>query len=152
MTVGERIKRERKKAGLTQSDLAKLLHTSNVVISQWENGDRYPKQESLLKLAKAMKTHLRNLVDDSWLEEIDQTHAEEIKQLTETIHQSQIVEHYLNSLGFTLRIVGESDYSLSKNDDTAVFTEEEFLELQKTAKDVIEGQFYKKVIEQAKNK
>ena len=35
-----------------------------------------PKQETLLKIAKALGVHLRDLSDDSWLEEFEQQHPD----------------------------------------------------------------------------
>lgn len=54
MTTGERIKAARINAGLTQRELAERLNVSFVNISQWENGVRNPKIETLQKIAEAL--------------------------------------------------------------------------------------------------
>jgi len=78
MTTGERIKSARKQAGMTQKALGEELGISYQTVAQWENDLRNPKQETLLKIAKALGVHLRDLVDSSWLEEFDQQTEEEI--------------------------------------------------------------------------
>lgn len=54
MTIGERIKNERKKAGLTQQELADRLGVSFANISQYENNKRNPKHETVFKIADAI--------------------------------------------------------------------------------------------------
>lgn len=58
MTTGERIKAARINAGLTQRELAERLNVSFVNISQWENGVRNPKIETLQKIADALNVPL----------------------------------------------------------------------------------------------
>lgn len=54
MTTGERIKAARLRANMTQEKLAAKLNTSYVVISQYENGKRNPKLETIIKIADAL--------------------------------------------------------------------------------------------------
>lgn len=54
MTVGDYIRSERKKAGLTQKELGAKLGISAVGIAQWENGLRNPKHESIKRIADAL--------------------------------------------------------------------------------------------------
>ena len=54
MTVGERIRKARKDAGLTQNQLAARLSISYVNISQLERGDRNPGVETLQRIADAL--------------------------------------------------------------------------------------------------
>ena len=135
MTTGQRIKAARKQAGMTQSALGKELGISYQTVAQWENDLRKPKQETLLKIAKALGVHLRDLSDNSWLEEFDRQHPEAVKQINE---------------GHTAQIPDESEIILFKDGHTATFTQAEFEELQSGAKEAIEGRFYKKVLEQQK--
>ena len=39
-------------------------------------GERIAPQETLLKIAKALGVHLRDLADNSWLEEFEQQHPD----------------------------------------------------------------------------
>lgn len=50
--LGDRIKKLRIEAGLTQPDLAKLVGVTNGVISFWENNVNEPKASYLRKLAE----------------------------------------------------------------------------------------------------
>lgn len=54
MTTGERIKSARKRAGLTQSELAEKLNIPYQSIGQWERNVRNPKAETLIKIANAL--------------------------------------------------------------------------------------------------
>ena len=54
MTRGEQIKAARKKAGITQAELASRLGISFQGVAQWENDLRTPKIETLQKIADAL--------------------------------------------------------------------------------------------------
>lgn len=58
MTVGERIKLARKKAGMTQADLAQKLGIPFQGVSQWERDIRNPKIETLRRIAEALNCPL----------------------------------------------------------------------------------------------
>ena len=68
MSYGERIKAARKKAGLTQQQLADKLGVSFANISQYENDKRNPKFETLLKIASAIGVSVNSLLDDNKIE------------------------------------------------------------------------------------
>lgn len=62
MTVGENIKRIRKEKGITQKELGERLGgISQQQIGQWENGDKNPKFETIIKLASALGCSVREL-------------------------------------------------------------------------------------------
>lgn len=121
--------------------------------------------ETLLKIAKALDVHLRDLADNSWLEEIDRQYP----TAGEEYARYKAVNKYLEEMGFTIserpiklrdeevddeghtaKIPDEWEIILSKDGHTATFTDAEFEELQAGAKEAIEGKFYKKVLEQQK--
>jgi phage repressor protein C with HTH and peptisase S24 domain len=62
-TVGENIRRLRKRADLSQGDLAERIGVSQSVLSSWET-DRYdlPETASLMKLAKALDCSIDDLL------------------------------------------------------------------------------------------
>lgn len=60
--IGARIKAERKKKGLTQKDLADALGIHYVNISQWENGKRKPKLETIRRIADVLDVTDANLL------------------------------------------------------------------------------------------
>lgn len=61
MTTGERIKAARKRAGMTQQDLADRLKISYVGVSQWESGRRNPKKGTLERIAEILNVPLSSL-------------------------------------------------------------------------------------------
>ena len=165
MTTGQRIKAARKQAGMTQKALGEELGISYQTVAQWENDLRHPKQETLIKIAKALGVHLRDLSDNSWLEEFDQKHP----TAGDAYAQYKAINKYLEEMGFTVseratkwhdepvddlghtvKISDEWEIILSKDGHAAIFTNAEFEELQAGAKEAIEGRFYKKVLEQQK--
>lgn len=63
MSVGERIKEARANAKMTQAELANKIGTSYVVISQYENGKRNPKLETLQKIACTLGVNVNTLLE-----------------------------------------------------------------------------------------
>lgn len=51
---GKRLRVARRKAGLTQKELAKAAGTYQEEVSRWENGHKLPSVYTLYKMAKAM--------------------------------------------------------------------------------------------------
>lgn len=75
MAVGDNIRAERKKAGLTQKELGERLGISPVGIAQWENGLRTPKIETLQKISDALNVPISKLMeicDDELLKQVGQ--------------------------------------------------------------------------------
>lgn len=62
MTIGGLIKTTRKRAGMTQKQLAERLGVSYVNISQLENDQRTPKCETVLSIAAALGVEWEELV------------------------------------------------------------------------------------------
>lgn len=54
MTTGERIKKARKAAGLTQKELGEKLGVSGAMIGQYETGSRTPKYDTIVKISGAL--------------------------------------------------------------------------------------------------
>ena len=61
MTTGQTIKQARQAAGITQQELADRLGISYVGVSQWETDKRNPKQETLVRIAKALDIPVSSL-------------------------------------------------------------------------------------------
>lgn len=80
MDLGQRIKSMRKKAGLTQAQLAESVGLSTIAIRQYESGVRCPKYETVERIAKAMKCDISSLLSTS--EEATMIIDELIKKLT----------------------------------------------------------------------
>ena len=62
MTTGQLIQRARKKAGLTQSELAEKIGASVVTIGQYERNKRQPRIEQLCLIAKALGVPVASLL------------------------------------------------------------------------------------------
>ena len=62
--LGEGIRKHRKLAGLTQERLAEKVDINPVYMGQIERGYRVPTVDVLLRIARALKTRLRNIVRD----------------------------------------------------------------------------------------
>lgn len=71
MTIGERIKKARENAGLTQSELSAQLGIPYQSISQWERGIRNPKLNTLKKIAEALGVEWVELYADSKAERLE---------------------------------------------------------------------------------
>lgn len=64
MKVGEKIKKARLEKGLTQKEIAQKIGISQPTYTQWENGTRNPKRETLIKIATALDVPIALLYDD----------------------------------------------------------------------------------------
>jgi transcriptional regulator with XRE-family HTH domain len=62
--LGEAIRVRRKQAELSQEHLAEKADLSTVFISRVERGKESPSLDSLVKIAKALKARVRDLVED----------------------------------------------------------------------------------------
>lgn len=72
MTTGERIKAARKRAGLTQGELAERLGLAASAVTKWETSRHIPKIETLSKIAGALRCDMSDLLcgGESGLREI----------------------------------------------------------------------------------
>jgi len=62
-TLGEKLKNYRTSLKLTQADLGKMLNVSQVTIANYERGERFPKQKTLLTITKIFGVSLDTLLD-----------------------------------------------------------------------------------------
>ncbi len=60
--TGEKISTLRREKGLTQQELAELLHVTNKAVSKWERGRNYPDLALLQPLAAALDTTIAELL------------------------------------------------------------------------------------------
>lgn len=59
----------RKRAGLTQKELAKLLGYEQTIVSMWENGTRDPNVQTLIELSKIFGCSIDELVGNDLIQE-----------------------------------------------------------------------------------
>ena len=69
--IGERIKRYREQAGLTQSELAKKLHVKRELVTMWETGKRDIKTDNIIMLAETFKVSCDELLTGIKAEQVD---------------------------------------------------------------------------------
>ncbi len=62
-TIGDRIRFYRKKAGLTQKELASRLYISQQMVANYENSSRAPKIGTIYKIANALKIPVTALLE-----------------------------------------------------------------------------------------
>lgn len=62
MTLGQRIQKGRKEAGLSQEELAEQLGVSRQAVSRWENDNGYPEMEKIIRLSQIYQVRLDYLV------------------------------------------------------------------------------------------
>lgn len=65
MTLGEKIRTLRKKAGLSQEALAEKLGVSRQAVSKWENDNGMPETEKLINMAKLFGVSLDTLIGEA---------------------------------------------------------------------------------------
>lgn len=62
--IGSNIATQRKRAGLTQAELAEKLNYSDKAVSKWERGDSMPDVLTLMQLAQLFDTSVNSLLED----------------------------------------------------------------------------------------
>jgi len=62
--LGAGVRKYRKLAGLTQEELAEKVEINSVYMGQIERGYKVPTVDVLLRLARALKVRLRDIVED----------------------------------------------------------------------------------------
>lgn len=70
VSVGKRIMQARKKAGLTQAQLAETLGLATITIRQYESGKRKPSIEQIKRIANVLETRWYELMSDDLDEQI----------------------------------------------------------------------------------
>lgn len=64
MDIKDKLKQKRQEAGLTQKELAEILHVSRQTVSSWEVGRTYPDLEILVAISELYKTPLDDLLKE----------------------------------------------------------------------------------------
>lgn len=80
MELNEKLQELRKQKGMTQEELAEMLHVSRTAVSKWESGRGYPNIDSLKALARFFAVSIDDLLSGEELLTI----AEDDRKQTET--------------------------------------------------------------------
>lgn len=104
---GKNIKNARKKAGLTQKELAEASGVAKVTIQQYETGKRQPRLEQLSMLAEAMKVHMDELLGTKPLPSrevvINEGGSSEYTKMEDGAEiESMAAFFFLDELGYTM--------------------------------------------------
>lgn len=156
----QRIHEIRTTLNLTLEKFGKRLGVTKVAISNIEKGNRNLTEQMRKAICREYS------VNELWL-----TSGQGEMFIADTVKHLETIENYFKSLGFSIKyqvshwhyenpdepdplkkiqVPDETEYILTKDGKSAVFTPEEFNELQKRAKETIEGIFYKKIVQKNK--
>ena len=168
MTVGENIRRIRKKKGLTQKQLGERLNMTQSAIGQFENDKTSPKIETIDKIASALGVSPYEMLGEEYA-------YMKYPGLKEMDIENKAFVKYLNSLGYLVNDISESvmvrkadiidqipEYAkewhngqeliemeecsveLIKDGKKIILTNTEYAQLQKETKDSIEFRLWQK--------
>ncbi|MBP3637732.1 MAG: helix-turn-helix transcriptional regulator [Clostridia bacterium] len=96
--LGEKITALRKEKGMTQKDLAALLHVTDKAVSKWERGLNFPEITLLEPLASALNTSVVQLLslEDASKEKMAETFAmlsaKEKRQLIKEMKNKAVIK------------------------------------------------------------
>lgn len=165
-TFGEKIIEARERQNLTQKALAEMLDITPTRLNYWEKDKREPNIAMIKQIAAALNISISELLE---LGEFDNQNPNAGVEYA----REKAIRNYLTSIGYTVdeqvtkwywedenepdpskrvQVPDEVEYTLTRDGHTASFTQAEFEELKNGAKEAIEGRFYKKVLEQQKQK
>ena len=82
--ISEKIKELRKKAGMSQKDLADQLFVSPQAVSRWESGDTEPSAATLKTIAEIFKVSLDELFEHNVIAEQNTAHPQETVKIEYT--------------------------------------------------------------------
>jgi transcriptional regulator with XRE-family HTH domain len=78
--LGEKIKKLRNDRGLLQNDVAKAIGVSAAMISKYETGQKYPSQETLIKISRFFNVSMSYLITNSEINMDANTVYEQVKK------------------------------------------------------------------------
>lgn len=83
MTIGQRIKTARERAGITQVELGEKVGVSGVAIMRYEKDTRQPRMDLIYKIASALEVSIADLLDVKPAHAVDpnETDAEREKRI-----------------------------------------------------------------------
>ena len=107
VTLGERIKNQRTRAGLSQERVAELVGVSRQSVTKWESGQSAPSTENLFRLAEIFGTTVDMLLDIPDEKNEQSTNQAQIKELTSQIQYLYRVESARKAEAERVRIENE---------------------------------------------
>ena len=105
--LGERIKNQRTRVGLSQERVAELVGVSRQSVTKWESGQSAPSTENLFRLAEIFGTTVDMLLDIPDEKNSKSTDQAQIKELTSQIQYLYRVESARKAEAERVRIENE---------------------------------------------
>ncbi len=100
--VGNNIKKLRKKSGLTQKDMSELLNIPCSTYSNYENNNREPKREILIKISEIFDVDLKVLLSLDMNEDFVKKRNSVIPYDTKSIEKTEIIEKLIKLCGYNI--------------------------------------------------
>lgn len=124
MDIGQKLKKARQKAGVTQEQIAEVIGVSRQTISNWENNRSYPDIASVLRLSEAYEVSLDELLKEADdMKKQEQTQIDFLEKYWNTMYSmavlmfplSRICEYYgMDSLALVLLLLGAAIFCLPR--------------------------------------
>jgi len=121
VTLGERIKNQRTRAGLSQERVAELVGVSRQSVTKWESGQSAPSTENLFRLAEIFGTTVDMLLDIPDEKNAQSTDQAQIKELTSQIQYLYRVESARKAEADRVRIENEKRVEELQNKSNKVW-------------------------------
>lgn len=116
MNFGDKLRKERRKKGMSQKELGYKLGVSQAMIAQYEKGDRNPKKETIEKIAKALDVNVVSLVG-----------YEDYCDMIVERKENAFIE-YLSSIGYEIEY-SDYNYIICHNNEKYIIRQEEYYKL-----------------------
>ena len=121
MTLGERIKNQRTRAGLSQERVAELVGVSRQSVTKWESGQSAPSTENLFRLAEIFGTTVDMLLDIPDEKNSQSTDQAQIKELTSQIQYLYRIESARKAEAERVRLENEKRIEEIQNKSNKVW-------------------------------
>ena len=105
MSLGEKIREQRKQAGLSQEQLADILGVSRQSISKWESDIAYPETDKLIELGKLFDCSMDYLLKEDVIEK-NGAQASGFTEKVEEISKKVMTEKNKGKAKKLLKIIG----------------------------------------------
>ncbi len=107
MTVGQKIRRFRKRAGLSQLSLELAIEASPGSLSRIESGKVNPRKETIVDIATALKLETKEIASLFGIEVYDNNHLfEETTRILSTHNLQEVLDRAVNNLIFKMGYIG----------------------------------------------
>ncbi len=130
MTIGEKIREYRKKAGLTQEELARKLDITRSMIGQFERSDKPPKLETIARIANALGVDISDLLGGYASFDAPEAYEQEMQRRRDQPGVEIKITHSENGTASTENVtISKINKLLSNLNDDGVFEAHHQIEL-----------------------